>query len=415
MPTAASGDLAPVYWKLGPADPHYGAACVLIPWYLYLYYGDRRVLGENYGMMTRWLAWLAQFEDKGLMTLERFADWCPPLNVCSMDNTPVFFVSTWFYYYALSVTAKIADVLGEQSAARTFSAHAARVKTAFIRAFVREDDVAVGLYEEYMAKIRKAKAVGPEIAASIEGTLKDMCSSRSQTPFALALVLRLLPENKVDTVTRQLLRSVIEINSYHLNTGSLGTKYLFEALSQTGHSDVACKVLTQTSYPSYGYMLREGATTIWGRWERLENVSMNSHNHSQMCDFDSWLYKSLAGIRANETQPGFRHIVLAPEIIKDLRYVRAEVDTVQGTVKSGWALSETGLEVKVFIPANCTAELRLPAALFVRPPPPAGRAAAAPERRGQHRRHAAAQPPRQGRLHLHQIGSGSYSFSLRAE
>ena len=221
------------------------------------------------------------------MTLERFADWCPPLNVCSMDNTPVFFVSTWFYYYALSVTAKIADVLGEQSAARTFSAHAARVKTAFIRAFVREDGVAVGLYEEYMARIRKAKAVGPEIAASIEGALKDMCSSRSQTPFALALVLRLLPENKVDTVTRQLLRSVIEINSYHLNTGSLGTKYLFEALSQTGHSDVACKVLTQTSYPSYGYMLREGATTIWERWERLENVSMNSHNHSQMCDFDS--------------------------------------------------------------------------------------------------------------------------------
>ena len=80
---------------------------------------------------------------------------------------------------------------------------------------------------------------------------------------------------------------MIEINSYHLSTGSLGTKYLFEALSQTGHSDVACKVLTQTSYPSYGYMLREGATTIWERWERLENVSMNSHNHSQMCDFDS--------------------------------------------------------------------------------------------------------------------------------
>ena len=67
---------------------------MLLPWYLYLYYGDRRVLEENYGMMTRWLAWLAQFEDKDLMTLERFADWCPPLNVCSMDNTPVFFVYT---------------------------------------------------------------------------------------------------------------------------------------------------------------------------------------------------------------------------------------------------------------------------------------------------------------------------------
>ncbi len=388
---------------------------MLISWYLYLHYGDRRVLEENYGMMTRWLAWLAQFEDKGLMTLERFADWCPPLNVCSMDNTPVFFVSTWFYYYALSVTAKIADVLGEQSAARTFSAHAARVKTAYIRAFVREDGVAVGLYEEYMAKIRKAKAVGPEIAASIEGTLKDMCSSRSQTPFALALVLRLLPENKVDTVTRQLLRSLIEINSYHLNTGSLGTKYLFEALSQTGHSDVACTVLTQTSYPSYGYMLREGATTIWERWERLENVSMNSHNHSQMCDFDSWLYKSLAGIRADETQPGFRHIVLAPEIVKDLRYVRAEVGhrAGHGQVRLGPVRDGSGGQGLHSRQLHCRAAP--PGGALRASLPPAGRVAAAPERRGQHRRHAAAQPPRQGRLHLHHIGSGSYSFSLRAE
>ena len=163
-------------------------------------------------------------------------------------------------------------------------------------------------------------------------------------------------------MVQNLVHDVVDLHDYHLTTGNVCTKYLLEALAANGHIDVALKLATQTTYPSWGYMLDNGATTLWERWEKFTQYGMNSHDHPMMGSIGSWVYKVLAGINITPETAGFDRFVLRPQIVDGLDHVEAKHQTVRGAVKAGWQRADGRVVVSAGIPANCAAEVVLPAA-----------------------------------------------------
>jgi alpha-L-rhamnosidase len=148
----------------------------------------------------------------------------------------------------------------------------------------------------------------------------------------------------------------------HLNTGIIGTRFFFHTLSKYGYSELAYKVLTQTSYPGYGYMIKEGATTLWERWEYLTGAAMNSHNHIMFGSFDGWLYDTIGGIYPDS--PGFRHFTIRPFVPEKMDFASTSLQTVSGLIVANWkkinVREESGIEMEVTVPANSSATVCIP-------------------------------------------------------
>jgi len=323
-------DIAPPYWSLYPADPVYGAACVIIPWYLYLYYGDKRVLEENYDVMKRWVDFLTSKAENYILKFSKYGDWCPPGQIISL-NTPGEIVSTLCYYENTLLLSKIAYVLGKHEDAKRYAELAEKIKDAFNKRYLREDYYATSETSIY-----------------------------SQTANAIALYLDIVPPDKRENVIKKLLNDIVVAHDNHLNTGIVGTRYLFDALTKCGYADVAYKIAAQTTYPSWGYMIREGATTIWERWEYLAGSGMNSHNHIMFGSIDAWFYKALAGINADPLYPGFEKVVIKPHIVGDLTHVSASLRTIRGLIVSRWWRENGSLTLEVSIPVNSVGEIYVP-------------------------------------------------------
>ncbi|MHA1328348.1 MAG: alpha-L-rhamnosidase-related protein, partial [Promethearchaeota archaeon] len=146
-------------------------------------------------------------------------------------------------------------------------------------------------------------------------------STISQTSQILPLYLSMVPQDKVQQVLSILLKSIIDDQDYHLDTGIIGTRYLFDVLAKYDLNDVAYKIITQKSYPGWYYMIREGATTLWERWEKLEKGGMNSHNHAMLGSVDTWFYKHLVGIQPIE--PGWKKIKIKPFFPDDMKFANS--------------------------------------------------------------------------------------------
>jgi alpha-L-rhamnosidase len=169
-----------------------------------------------------------------------------------------------------------------------------------------------------------------------------------------------VPNERVARVTDNLVKDV-EARG-HLTTGNLCTKYVLEALSDNGHADAAFRLVTQTTYPSWGFMLENGATTLWERWEHMTGGEMNSHNHPMMGSVGAWFYKYLGGINADPSRPGFKRIVLRPHPVKDLAWARSEYTSMYGVIRSSWRREGGALVYGVTIPTNTTATVYVPSA-----------------------------------------------------
>jgi len=170
--------------------------------------------------------------------------------------------------------------------------------------------------------------------------------------------LDIVPENQKKTTLQYLHDSVVKNHDYHVDTGILGTRFLFEVLSNNGFDEIAYKVASQKTYPSFGYMIEEGATTLWERWEKLTNGAMNSHNHIMFGTVDSWFYKYIGGI--NCISPGWEKIKINPRFIGDLKFSTVSVGTIKGEVYCSWEKYETGIKINIRVPVGSTAEVHLP-------------------------------------------------------
>jgi alpha-L-rhamnosidase len=311
----------------------------IIPWNMYLAYGDRRVLETQYESMARWVGYQkARAGDDFIWTGDfHFGDWLAYASPGMADypgaTTGKDFIATAFFARSTDLLRRAALVLGKSEDAARYADQLAKIKAAFRREFVTD-----------------AGRVG-------EGT---------QTAYALALQFDLLPEELRAEAARKLVEDVRERK--HLTTGFLGTPHLCHVLSRYGYLDDAYLLLNREEYPSWLYPVKQGATTIWERWDgqkpdgSFQTIEMNSFNHYAYGAIGDWMYRVMAGIDVDEAAPGYKHILIQPRPGGGFNSVKASHETPYGKVASAWTIADGRFELSLEVPPNTKATVRLPRA-----------------------------------------------------
>ena len=306
-------------WGNGPA---WDSAYFLIPYYVYLYTGDDKILKDHYEGYKLYIDSLTSRSEDYIADLG-LGDWCPPEGGSQGFKTPRSLTSTAYYYVDTLITAKVAGMLGKQDDEKKYTELAKEIGKAFNDKFY---DAATGMYK-----------------------------GEEQTAMATALYQGLVPDGEKDKVLKALL-SEIDKHDGHLWCGILGTKYIMHALTDNGKADVAYTIATQRTFPSWGDWIDRGATTLWESWK-----GDYSQNHIMFGDISAWLYSTLGGIKPDPDCPGFKHTIIQPHVLGDLKWVRAEHISMYGRIRSYWSKGENGLTLEVEVPVNSTATVYVPA------------------------------------------------------
>jgi alpha-L-rhamnosidase len=329
-------DVCPAYWPLYNDNVTWPCTFIVAPGMLYKQYGDKRILEKHYDAMKKWILYMQKYLDNGILPKDNYGDWCVPPEeqhlIHSNDparKTPGDFLGTSFYYHCLMLMSDYANVLGKQQDVNDFRALAEIVKTAFNKKFLDEGE----------AKY----------------------ANGAETTCVLPLAFGLAPDSVREKLFGRLVDHIMNVGKGHLATGLVGGQFLMRTLSDNGRPDVAFTITTQTSYPSWGYMIDKNATTIWELWNGdTADPAMNSHNHVMLVgDLNTWFYEYLGGIRA--ASPGFKQITLRPYIEPGLQNVEASHKSPYGTIYSRWRTEKDRLFWQVTIPANTTARVYVPA------------------------------------------------------
>ena len=336
--TGAITDTAPFRWGRRPADPV--SVCYLqIPWLLYVHYGDSYTLANHYTGMKAWVDFLTACAQDDIIPYSYYGDWAPPIQLgisgsqgssAVSKDTPGELVSTACYAFCLNLLSRIAGVLDRRDDSTAYAARAERVKQQYHRRFW---DEASGGY-----------------------------GSNNQSCNAISLYMGLVPQEYTARVIANLVHNVVDLNDCHLTTGNICTKFLLEALTLAGHGDVAYAVAAQETYSSWGFMLANGATTLWERWELATGSGMNSHNHPMLGSVGSWLYRAIGGIRASAAGPGFASFEIVPHFDRRLQNARTALKTMRGEVRSEWCVEDGSLRLTVGVPVNSEARVFVPLA-----------------------------------------------------
>jgi len=314
----------------------WGSAYILIPWWMHHYYGDTRILEEHYPSMKEYLQYLKNLSSKDEDPSEPFiidnfgeywyslGDWCAP-GQSDCPNHPV--VNTFYYYNNSLLLSKIAGKLGYEADAETFRALSDTIKQHFNRKFFNPETALYGTDETY------------------------------QTYQLLAFVGNMVPEGYREKVFQTIVDDIKKRNN-HLNTGIIGTKYLWPVLVEGGENELAYSVATQKTWPSFGYWIENNSTTLLEKWS-----GESSHNHQMFGSITEYFYKFLAGIQSpmeGNTTKGYRQFHIEPHVPQELDFVNASVETVAGKVVSNWKKEAGSFVQEVGIPANTTATVVLP-------------------------------------------------------
>lgn len=313
-------------------------AAVIIPWALYLYYGDKEVLRMQYNSMKDWVEFMRAQDKENVDRYGGFhlGDWLAQDTKDEFNSfgaTPTGLIATAYYAYSARILGKAARVLGYSEEAQEYEALSARVKEAFQREYV---------------------------------TPNGRILSETQTAQVVALFMDLCRDEKEDIVIRGLADRLYE-DRLKLTTGFIGTPYLCPVLSEHGLNEYAYHLLLSNECPSWLYAVERGATTIWERWNGIAEdgsfgpVSMNSFNHYAYGSIVEWMYRYAAGINPVEEAPGVSRSRLAPKPNSMLSYAKASVRTQYGMLSAGWQLKEGQMITLEFIvPFNAQADIVLP-------------------------------------------------------
>jgi len=314
-------DTVPHIWGGEKADPAWATAYPLLCWYMYQYYGDTRVLEEQYDGLRRYVEFLRSQAENGLVKFSSYGDWV------AVEKCPGAIVSSFYYYYDVKILADAARILGRSQDAALYDRLAGDIRAAFNREY----------YD-------------PKTGDYADGT---------QTANTLPLFLGIATEKEGDAWGR-LFDDIVYKHNSHLTTGIIGTKYIMELLTRSGSSDLAYDIAVQTTYPSWGYMIENGATTLWELWQKREGPSMNSHNHPMFGSVGAWLYKALAGINLAPGSVGFEKVLLQPQMVRDLRHASGSVQTLRGEVGCTWSRTDGSVRVEAVVPVGSAAEIVIP-------------------------------------------------------
>ncbi|HTI11916.1 MAG TPA: family 78 glycoside hydrolase catalytic domain [Puia sp.] len=310
----------------------------IIPWNLYLAYGDRRVLEEQYPSMKAWVEYMRGKAKYDLWnTGFHFGDWLFYRPDDDNDGraavTDKYLIAQCFYAHSTQLLINAATVLGKTEEVSGYTALLKKIKDAFLR--------------EYM-------------------TPNGRLVSGTQTAYVLALEFDMLPESLREQAAQRLADNVKDYG-YHLTTGFLGTPYLCHVLHRFGYTDIAYRLLMQDSYPSWLYPVKMGATTIWERWDGIkpdgdfEAVTMNSFNHYAYGAIGDWMYRVVTGLDTYEDGPGYQHSKIAPHPGGGLTEAAADLQTPYGLLSSHWQKVNDSLLLDLVIPANTSSTVYLPA------------------------------------------------------
>ncbi len=298
----------------------WGTAQPVLQCLLYQYYGDRRLLDEQYETTKRWIALLQSCAKEGILD-NGISDHE------SLAPKPRALTGTAFYYFNVRLFARIARILGKDEDAAEAGALADQIRAAFNKKFLQ---VGTGRYD-----------------------------AATQACQAFALYMGLVPTDEKERALEVLVRDIVGAHQGHLSTGIFGTKYMLNALTELGRADVAYEMVNQRTFPGWGHMLENGATTLWEHWEFSDNTY--SHNHPMFGSVSEWFYKALAGINPAPDAVGFDRIIIKPQPVGDLKWVKASYDSVRGRIVSEWSREAGQFKLRVCIPVGATATIVLPA------------------------------------------------------
>ncbi|MGH1565114.1 family 78 glycoside hydrolase catalytic domain [Mumia sp. DW29H23] len=364
-------DVVPYVPVVGAGNAGWGDAAITVPYTVWQTYGDTKVIEESYDSMTAWVAYL-KANSTGLIRPDAgYGDW---LNLD--DNTPRDLIGTAYFAHVTRLLSEMAAAVGEDEDAATYAALADDVRDAFVAKYVGDDGALPG---------------------------------DAQAGYVLALSFDLIPDALVDDAADKLVAN-LERHDWHLATGFLGTPDLLPVLSRTGHTDVAYRLINQRTYPSWGYEVEKGATTIWERWNSIMpdgsfgDVSMNSFNHYAYGAVGNWMYQTIGGIQADPEHPGYRHFTVAPQPGGGLDRADSTFESGYGTIRSRWSRKNGRLTLQVTVPVNSTATVRIPAssvAAVSEHGKPATRADGVRDLRVE------------GDVVVGEVGSGTYQFTVK--
>jgi alpha-L-rhamnosidase len=331
-------DVCPPYWPIYSDNVTWPSSTVIIPNTLHRQFADAEIIARHYDSAKKWIDYMTGFLTNGLISKDNYGDWCvPPENpalIHSKDpnrKTDTTLIATAYFYYDLRLMERYATRLGRTDDARRFGKLADEVRPAFNAKFLNRD---LGQYDN--------------------GT---------QTSCVLPLALGLVPDDQRERVFHHLVRKITQESQGHIGTGLIGAQFLNRVLSDHGRADLVYTIATQKGYPGWGYMISKGATTIWELWNGdTADPAMNSGNHVMLIgDWVIWLYEDLAGIKPDPEQPGFKHIIMKPHPVGDLKFAKATHRSPHGLIASAWRKANGAFDWRITIPANTTATVYVPA------------------------------------------------------
>lgn len=311
----------------------WGAAINIMPWEFYVHYGDTDMLKNNYEGMKGYIKYMLSWtDDDGIMFSQapdkdkpdrwiNLGEWVAPGKLPPDDM-----VHTFYLWYCADITAKTARILGEEKDFVYYTSLAEKTRNAFRKKYYDQEK---GSYGPYGGNV-------------------------------FALRMGVPDEQRIKVL--EALKKDIEKNDDHLDTGIFGTRFLFEVLSENGLHELAYRIMNQRTQPSYGWWIEQGATTTWEQWD-----GRGSRNHPMFGGGLVWFYRKLAGLNADPENPGYRHIVIRPETVNEVNYASYSTMTPYGKASVRWIMSETGMNLYVTIPVNCTATVYYPVDVNSRP------------------------------------------------
>lgn len=314
-------------------------AATIIPWDMYLVYGDRRLLEEQYPSMKAWVNYMQEQSTSNLWNKGfHFGDWLSYMQDNDLAGrsaiTDKYLIAQCFFAHSTQLLIKAARVLGKEEDVVAYSANLQRIKDAFVKEYV---------------------------------TPSGRLVSGTQTAYVLALQFDMLPESLQQQAADRLVENIKSYDN-HLSTGFLGTPYLCHVLSRFGHIKTAYDLLLQETFPSWLYPVKMGATTIWERWNGIrpdgtfEPASMNSFNHYAYGAIGDWMYRTMVGLDNADGSIGYKKMRIRPQIGGNLTQAAIKYKTRYGPVATGWKLENDSLIMDADIPPNTTAMVYIPGA-----------------------------------------------------
>lgn len=319
-------DVAPRKAAMGSGVAAWGDAGVICPWTIYQVYGDKQVIEKHYESMKSWIGYLQKNSNNLLRPSSGYGDW-----VSIASDTPKDVIATAYFAYSTRLVSQMAAAIGKNEDAKKYQQLFEQIKQAFNRAYVSDD-----------------------------GRIKG----ETQTCYCLGLHFNLLPEEKRQLAARHLFENIRK-KDWHLSTGFVGLSYLLPTLTETNNLDVAYRFLNQDTFPSWLYCIKNGATTIWERWDGwteqkgFQDPGMNSFNHYAFGSVGQWLFGTVAGIDTDG--PGYKQIRIEPRPGGGLTYAKAGYNSIYGRISSDWKIEDGRFTLDVTVPVNTAATVYIPA------------------------------------------------------